>query len=95
MIELFATRLSGGGRAAARGLVLALLLLPTTARAHERRAAQSVDVRSTWREQGRQGYDGIVWFRLTLPVSGKNDAALFLGPPAYGGYEAYAGGRSM
>ncbi|HEV2721943.1 MAG TPA: ATP-binding protein [Thermoanaerobaculia bacterium] len=47
------------------------------------------DVRSTWRQQGRQGYDGIVWYRGAAPsVDG-----LFLGPPAYGGYEVYANGR--
>src|SRR5205814_2181251 len=45
-----------------------------------------VDVRSTWRQQGRQGYDGIVWFRGTVPPAD----GLFLGPPVYGGYEVYA-----
>jgi len=51
-----------------------------------------VDIRSHWREQGYQGYDGIVWFRATLDGR-ENDLGLLLGPPAYGGYEAYAGGR--
>ncbi len=48
-----------------------------------------VDVRSTWREQGRQGYDGVVWYRGAAPGAD----GLLLGPPAYGGYEVYADGR--
>src|SRR5436190_20726898 len=59
-----------------------------------------VAVGSTWREQGRQGYDGIVWFRCRVSLGDEarlasrgNDLGLLLGPPAYGGYEAYAGGR--
>ena len=51
-----------------------------------------VPIESTWREQGRRGFDGVVWFRTTIRV-GDSDPALLLGPPAYGGYEAYAGGR--
>jgi signal transduction histidine kinase/ActR/RegA family two-component response regulator len=61
-----------------------------------------VDVKSTWREQGRQGYDGMVWFRRTVPpgaearlAAGRNELAVLLGPPAYGGYEVYAGGRRI
>ncbi len=57
------------------------------------------DVRSTWRDQGRQGYDGMVWFRRVVPLEDearlagqKNELASLLGPPVYGGYEAYAGG---
>jgi signal transduction histidine kinase/CheY-like chemotaxis protein len=58
-------------------------------------AWRRVDVRSTWRDQNRQGYDGIVWFRCTVPLGdgARNELGVFLGPPAYGGYEAYAGGR--
>jgi signal transduction histidine kinase len=59
-----------------------------------------VDVRSTWREQGHQGYDGMVWFRRVVQLekadglaAQKNELALLLGPPVYGGYEAFAGGR--
>src|SRR5438045_1975548 len=48
-----------------------------------------VDVRSTWREQGRRGYDGIVWYRGAAPPAD----GLLLGPPVYGGYEVYADGR--
>ncbi|MGZ5445002.1 MAG: ATP-binding protein [Thermoanaerobaculia bacterium] len=59
-------------------------------------------VRSTWREQGHQGYDGMVWFRHTIALddearlaAARNDLGLLLGAPAYGGYEAYAGGRLL
>ena len=58
------------------------------------------DVRSTWREQGRQGYDGIVWFRRKVALddearlaAGRNELGILLGGPAYGGYEIYANGR--
>ncbi|HYM59315.1 MAG TPA: ATP-binding protein, partial [Thermoanaerobaculia bacterium] len=61
-----------------------------------------VGLRSTWREQGRQGYDGMVWFRRVVTLgdeariaAGRNDLGLLLGPPVYGGYEAYAGGRRI
>ena len=61
-----------------------------------------VDVRSTWREQGHQGYDGMVWFRRVVQLDNearlaarKNELALLLGPPVYGGYEAFAGGRRI
>ena len=61
-----------------------------------------VDVRSTWREQGRQGYDGMVWFRRTVILgdearlaAGRNELGLLLGPPAHGGYEVYAGGHRI
>jgi len=57
-------------------------------------AWRRVDVRSTWREQGYRGYDGLLWFRCVATLAHEgNDAGLLLGPPAYGGYEAYAGGR--
>jgi CheY-like chemotaxis protein len=56
-------------------------------------------VRSTWREQGRQGFDGMVWFRRLVTLGPEahlaargNELGLLLGPPAYGGYEVYAGG---
>jgi signal transduction histidine kinase len=59
-----------------------------------------VAVRSTWREQSRQAYDGMVWFRRAVTLGDearlagrKNELGLLLGPPVYGGYEAYAGGR--
>jgi signal transduction histidine kinase/CheY-like chemotaxis protein len=59
-----------------------------------------VSLSSSWREQGRQTYDGIVWFRCVLPLGDearaaarRNELGLLLGPPAYGGYEAYVGGR--
>jgi signal transduction histidine kinase len=120
------SRLSGGGRAALRALLLTLLLLPAVVSgaqtpegdAHELWATQTGDdprwsrpefndsawprvaLRSTWREQGRQGYDGTVWFRRVVALGDearlagrKNELGLLLGPPVYGGYEAYAGGR--
>ncbi|HEV7242398.1 MAG TPA: ATP-binding protein [Thermoanaerobaculia bacterium] len=59
-------------------------------------------VRSTWRELGHQGYDGMVWFRRVVVLdeetrlaARRNELGLLLGPPAYGGYEAYAGGRRI
>src|SRR5258708_29765479 len=55
-----------------------------------------VDVRSTWRQLNREGYNGIIWFRCTVTLGDdarRNELGVFLGPPAYGGYEAYAGGR--
>jgi len=61
-----------------------------------------VPVRSTWQAQGYEGYDGMVWFRRTIALSeearlaaSKNELSLLLGPPAYGGYEAYAGGHRI
>ena len=86
MPALFADRLSGG-RAVACGALLALLLIPGTAFAAQ-------DVRSTWRAQGLQGYDGIVSYRIPIVVRDR-DAAVLLGPPAYGGYEVYAGTRLL
>jgi signal transduction histidine kinase/CheY-like chemotaxis protein len=60
------------------------------------------DVRSTWVQQGRQGYDGMVWFRHAVVLdeearlAARRDAlGIVLGPPVYGGYEAYAGGRRI
>jgi signal transduction histidine kinase/ActR/RegA family two-component response regulator len=85
MPVLFAERLLGG-RAAACGVLLALLLIP-------RVDAQTLDdARSTWRAQGRQGYDGMVWYRSAVNLGAQQDG-LLLGPPAYGGYEVYADGR--
>jgi signal transduction histidine kinase/CheY-like chemotaxis protein len=59
-----------------------------------------VPPQGTWAGQGLRGYDGTVWYRcaLTLDAGGvlaaeRNDLAVLLGPPAYGGYEVYAGGR--
>src|SRR5215212_5046072 len=54
-----------------------------------------VPVESTWRELGLQGYDGMVWFRRDVKVGEQNNPALLLGPPVYGGYEAYAGGHLL
>ena len=114
MLAVLADRLSGG--VAACGWLLAVLLTANAAaqpcatqKGDDRRWAQPdfndsgwprVAVRSTWREQGHHGYDGIVWFRCAVTLDGearlaaqRNELALLLGPPAYGGYEVYAGGR--
>ena len=85
MTVLLADRLPGG-RVAACGALFALLLIVGTD------CAAAQDVRATWREQGLQGYDGIVSYRLRMFVR-ERDPAVLLGPPAYGGYEVYAGGR--
>jgi len=59
-------------------------------------------VRSTWREQGLQSYDGIVWFRGAVLLDEearlagrRNELGVLLGPPDYGGYEVYAGGHRI
>src|SRR4029077_4585529 len=122
MRVLLSDRISGGGRAAMPGLLLALFLLsapaiaqPDGGDARELWATQTGDdprwsrpefddsawprvaVRSSWRGQGRQAYDGMFWFRRAVKLGDladrKNELGLLLGPPAYGGYEAYAGGR--
>ena len=61
-----------------------------------------VPVRSSWNEQGRRGYDGMVWFRRAVALDDdarlaarRNDLGLLLGPPAYGGYEVYVGGQRI
>ncbi len=60
-------------------LVLALLLT-----AH--------DVRSAWPQQGRQGADGIVEYRVDVPP--QRDGVL-VSAPAHGGYEVYADGQRI
>ena len=85
-------------------LVLALMLLPAASpatapelwltRADGDPRWSRVDIRGTWSEQGRQGYDGTVWYRRAIPPAA-NDAGLLLGPPAYGGYEVYADGKPI
>lgn len=61
---------------------------------------EAVLLSSTWREQGREGVDGMVWFRRVVPLdeearlaASRDDLGLLLGRPVAGGYEAYAGGR--
>ncbi|HWW61903.1 MAG TPA: 7TM diverse intracellular signaling domain-containing protein, partial [Thermoanaerobaculia bacterium] len=87
-------------------LVLAVLLLPVSLRAEwamhkgddarwarpdfDDSAWPRASVLSTWREQGLRNYDGVVWYRGVVRVDGDG---LLLGPPVYGGYEAYADGR--
>lgn len=62
----------------------------------------TADPRSSWRELGEQGYDGMLWFRgVAKPTddasrpAARNDLGILLGPPACGAYELFAGGRSV
>ncbi len=57
---------------------------------------------ATWSELGLDDVDGDIWFRSTVPLgeaarlaSAKGQLGLLLGPPMYGGYEVYAGGRLL
>jgi signal transduction histidine kinase/CheY-like chemotaxis protein len=61
-----------------------------------------VPLRSSWNEQGRRGYDGMVWFRRAVALDDdarlagrRNDLGVLLGPPAYGGYEVYVDGQRI
>jgi signal transduction histidine kinase/ActR/RegA family two-component response regulator len=65
-------------------------------------AWRAVPLPSTWKDEGYNGVDGPIWFRqvLTLDEDARLAArhgqlALLLGPPALGGYQAYAGGRLL
>jgi signal transduction histidine kinase/FixJ family two-component response regulator len=65
-------------------------------------AWRAVPLPATWREQGYAGLDGPVWFRrvVSLDEEGRLAArrgqlAILLGPPRYGGYQVYAGGRLL
>jgi signal transduction histidine kinase/ActR/RegA family two-component response regulator len=86
---------------AACGLFWALLLATASA-ADEVCVAPMGDVRSTWKEQRLQGRDGVISYRCEVALgdearlaADRNELALLLGPPAYGGYEAWAGGRRI
>ena len=55
----------------------------------------------TW-ETRAGGPDGTTWYRRTVPLdeearlaAARDDLGLLLGPPAYGAYEVYAGGRQI
>ena len=63
-----------------------------------------VPLTSTWGEQGYQGHDGMVWYRRVVSLGEVEEArlaarrdplGLLVGPPTYGGYEVYAGGRLL
>ncbi|HKV12046.1 MAG TPA: ATP-binding protein [Thermoanaerobaculia bacterium] len=63
---------------------------------------ETVPLATTWREQGRQGFDGVVWFRGVVSLdedarlaASRDDLGLLLGSPSAGGYEVYAGGRRI
>ena len=91
MWGLFADRLSAGGRAA---VVFGLLLTCVPAADASERESQHRWT-TTWREQGLQGYDGLVWYRQTVSVKPNGELGILLGPPSYGGYELYANGRRI
>ena len=62
----------------------------------------TLPVPATWAEQRLQNLDGTVWFRRAMPLdeearlaAGRDELGLLLGPPVYGGYEVYAGGRLL
>jgi signal transduction histidine kinase/ActR/RegA family two-component response regulator len=72
-------------------LTLLLLLAATTS------SAQPTEGR--W-SRGQQAHDGMLWFRCVLTLgeedrvaARRNELGLRLGPPEYGGYEAFAGDR--
>lgn len=65
-------------------------------------AWRRVDLLSTWQQQGHRGYDGVVWYRRVVALdqearmaARKNELGLLVGPPAYGGYEAFVNGRPI
>ncbi len=69
---------------------------------HGGSAWRAVPLPGTWREQGYAGFDGVVWFRRMVPLgeearlaARRGRLALLLGPPRYGGYQAFAGGRLL
>jgi signal transduction histidine kinase/CheY-like chemotaxis protein len=57
---------------------------------------------ATWRQQGYAGLDGFVWFRRTVTLdegarlaARRDRLGLLVGPPRYGGYQVFAGGRLL
>jgi signal transduction histidine kinase/CheY-like chemotaxis protein/HPt (histidine-containing phosphotransfer) domain-containing protein len=65
-------------------------------------AWRAVPLPATWREQGYTGLDGPVWFRRVVHLDEEARLAarrgrlgILLGPPRYGGYRVYAGGRLL
>ena len=65
-------------------------------------AWRTVALPAPWREQGYTGLDGTVWFRRVVPVDEEARLAarrgrlgILLGPPMYGGYQVFAGGRLL
>ncbi len=65
-------------------------------------AWRRVDLLSTWQQQGYHAYDGMVWYRHVVVLgeeariaARKNELGMLLGPPVYGGYEAFANGRRI
>ncbi len=65
-------------------------------------AWRAVPLAATWREQGYTGLDGPVWFRGVVLLdeearlaARRGRLAILLGPPQYGGYQVFAGGRLL
>ena len=65
-------------------------------------AWRAVPLPGAWREQGHDGFDGVVWYRRALVLdeeerlaAGRGRLGLFLGPSRYGGYQVWAGGRLL
>ena len=63
---------------------------------------RTVALPASWRALGYRGLDGTVWFRGRIRLgeearlaAARDRLGLLLGPPAYGGYEVYAGGRPI
>jgi signal transduction histidine kinase/HPt (histidine-containing phosphotransfer) domain-containing protein/ActR/RegA family two-component response regulator len=55
---------------------------------------------ATWQEQGYRGVGGTIWFRRSVALDEEARLAaraghlgILLGPPDFGGYQVYAGGR--
>jgi signal transduction histidine kinase/DNA-binding NarL/FixJ family response regulator len=69
---------------------------------HDDSAWRAVPLPATWREQGYAGLEGPVWFRRVVSLdeearlaARRGQLGLLLGPPRYGGYQAFAGGRLL
>jgi len=61
---------------------------------------RTVRLPGTWQEQGYRGVDSTIWYRGTVNLDEEARVAardgrlgLLLGPPSFGGYQVYAGGR--
>ena len=70
--------------------------------AYDDSAWATVPLPAPWRAQGYTGLDGVAWFRRVVPLDEAARLAaqngrlgILLGPPSYGGYQVYAGGRLL
>lgn len=58
----------------------------------------TVDPGTGWSEQGRVGFDGVVWYRRWVyfdPPPAGSELALLVGPVVYGGFDLYADGERI